>query len=120
MTKKLLICFTFLFSLGCVQRVVHEQRVTEVPTKPYKAAAEASDCITDRAVYVDAQRLKPSFVEATAIEMAQKFNQSTYEIGISDCVTTDGTGRQVVVFMCPSGAEIKDHFCYPDGAVVPD
>jgi hypothetical protein len=112
MRKYIFFTFLFLIFTGCIQRVVHEHKVTEVPQTPFKALVETSDCYTDRATFKD-NELKPEFIDSTAVQMAQKFGQSGYEKAIADCVTTNGTGRKVVVFMCPAGTEIKDHYCNP-------
>lgn len=113
MRRRLILFLLPWMSIHCTTRHIHTHEVVKLPNKPFEAVREVSQCFTDRATFSEDGRLKPSFSESAAREIVTRFKMSSYETAEESCVMVNGTGRSVVVFMCPSGATIKDHYCYP-------
>lgn len=105
---------TSLLVVNCTTRHVHTHEVVNLPDKPFEAVREVSQCYTDRATFAGDRELKPTFAESAAREIVTRLKMSTYSAEQESCVTVAGSGRAVVVYMCPSGARIKDHYCYPN------
>ncbi len=105
---------SLLVIAGCTTRHLHTHEVVTVPNKPFEAVREASQCFTDRATFVGDKELKPAFADSAAREIVTRLKMASYTTEQESCITVAGTGRAVVVYMCPNGSRIKDHYCYPN------
>ena len=105
---------SLLLLASCTHTTIHNHHKPPIVDQPYKAIMESSECFTDRAIFSEDGNLKEDFADVTAKEIAKKFNQQSYQKSQQECVSVDGTGKKVVVYMCPSGVTMKDHYCYPN------